>query len=361
MLPIDYAPLTAPVSPDEVRAFRATHRGSPPYAGASSGVAAVVIVFFVVAGGIVISTFISIVAQFARTAQSNPSFFLTTLVVPIVFVGVFIVIAVVVVRSIWGGGNWARWLRLSRFAEANGLIFSPASPDPAYPGAVFTTGRSRAALDHLRTSSGRFLDYGNFRFVTGSGRSSTTHNWGFLALSLDRTLPHMVLDSRANNGLFGGTNLPASFTKSQVLELEGDFNSYFTLHCPREYERDALYVFTPDLMALLIDEAAPFDVEIIDTWMFVYAAHPFDLQQPTVHQRLWRIADTVGKKTLSQTERYADERVGDFSANIVAPQGRRLTRSIPAITLIIGIAALLFWGIPLIADVIGTLVGLFGR
>ena len=41
----------------------------------------------------------------------------------------------------------------------------------------------------------------------------------FLALHLDRRLPHMVLDSRANNGLFGASNLPTTFDRSQLASL----------------------------------------------------------------------------------------------------------------------------------------------
>ena len=92
-----------------------------------------------------------------------------------------------------------------------------------------------------------------------------------------------------------------------MLSLEGDFDQYFTLYCPKQYERDALYVFTPDLMALCIDEAAPFDIEVIDKWMFVYSATAFDMQQPWVYERLLRIAFTVGAKTLTQTDHYADD------------------------------------------------------
>ena len=85
-------------------------------------------------------------------------------------------------------------------------------------------------------------------------------------------------------------------------------------------------MFTPDLMALLIDETSAFDIEIVDNWMFVYATRPFDLLDPAVWQRLDRIVERVGTKTLSQTERYADERILHPRLDIVAPQGRRMTR-----------------------------------
>jgi hypothetical protein len=98
-------------------------------------------------------------------------------------------------------------------------------------------------------------------------------------IQLDRALPHMVLDAVQNDRKILGqrvSNLPARFDLAQRLSREGDFDRYFTLYAPADYERDALYVFTPDLMALLIDEAGSgeggsMDVEIIDDRMYVYA------------------------------------------------------------------------------------------
>ena len=149
-----------------------------------------------------------------------------------------------------------------------------------------------------------------------------------------------------------GSNLPASFDKSQILSLEGDFDQYFTLYCPKAYERDALYVFTPDLMALLIDNAAPFDVEIVDDWMFVYSAKPFRSTEPAVYQRLFQIVDTVGAKTLSQTDRYVDENIGQFAANIVAPQGARLKRGFSVIGLIVTLGLVVFGLYSCVSDIV---------
>ncbi len=268
------------------------------------------------------------------------------------------VAALVVVGIMSGRQRWERWLRMDRFATANGLTFSPSDTNPSYPGAIFSIGDSRSTKEHFRTTDGRFLDFGNYQYTTGSGKNRSTRTWGFLALELDRKLPHMVLDTKANNGLFGGTNLPAHFDKEQILSLEGDFNEYFTLYCPKEYERDALYVFTPDLMALLIDEAAPFDVEIVDDWMFVYSNTPFPSGVPAVYQRLFRIIETVGAKTLTQTDRYQDDRAAaPFAANIVAPQGTRLKRnvSVGAILLIVG--AVVVWGWSFFADIFSAFRG----
>ncbi|QEO09832.1 hypothetical protein [Protaetiibacter larvae] len=233
-------------------------------------------------------------------------------------------------------GRAERVARLSRFAAANGLNFSARNTNPRYPGMIFGIGDARTATDHLMRLQGRFLDLGTFQYTTRSRKSRTTHRWGFLALQLDRKLPHMVLDARSND-LFGTSNLPLTFDRDQVLSLEGDFEEHFTLYCPPEYERDALYVFTPDLMALLIDEAGAFDVEIVDEWLFVYSTSPLPLHEPATMQRMLRIVDTVGAKTVDQTARYVDERIGDARVNLVAPQGERLKVSIPWARAVLGL------------------------
>ena len=335
----DYSALTTADTPAEIAEFRERVRQRPEY-NASGQVIAVVVLLIVLAlfGGFVLITVVGGIALIGSAAAQGSPAVLLSLIFPCGLVALFVLLVVIAARSVLGGRRWELWLRFERFAERNNLVFSPSDANPQYPGAIFGAGSSRTAIDHFRSADERFLDYGNYRYTTGSGKNRRTHSWGFLALALDRSLPHMVLDSLANNGLFG-TSL-SGYDRKQVLSLEGDFNRYFTLYCPQEYERDALYVFTPDLMALLIDNAAPFDVEIIDTWMFVYSATPFDFSQPAVHHRLLSIVDTVGAKTLTQTDRYVDVRVGDFTTNTVAPPGQRLTRRVP-VALIVIIAVIL--------------------
>lgn len=344
---VDYMPLIIPVTKEEVAAFKAETRAAGITWGQGAVVQGVAVgcvsVLIGVVAVVMVGTFVRISAD--AFASSGSPVGLVGILFPLVFLAGLIAIAVAALRSAFGMRRWEKWMRLTRFALANKLVYSPSSPDPHYPGSIFGQGHSRKTLDHLRSATDRFLDMGNYQYVTGSGKNSTTHSWGFLALHLDRRLPHMVLDSTANNGWFG-SNLPSAFKKDQVLALEGDFNTHFTLYCPKEYERDALYVFTPDLMALLIDEAAPFDVEIVDDWMFVYSSKKFDPTSPALYQRLFRIIDTVGAKTLAQTDRYVDERIGSFAANMVAPKGQRLAKGVPVAAIVFSIVFGLIWLLP---------------
>jgi len=308
---IDYRPLIEPPAKEAVAAFRAAHRGAPGYGG-SPGAAAIAVAIGV------------LIALFGVLAAGG-----TTRWLAIAVGGV--VAAFGVAGLVLAARRWPRETRLDAFARANGLLYYPRTGDPGYPGAIFGRGSGRGGSDHLLRTAGRLLDYGNYQYTTGSGKNRQTHEWWFLAMQLDRALPHMVLDSKANDGLFGATSLPVAFARDQVLHLEGDFDRHFTLYCPREYERDALYVFTPDLMAACIDEAGTLDLEIVDRFLFAYSRGHLDMADPAVQRRVWRLVDTVGERLLEQSEHYADENVGGraaFAANVVAPRGARLRRGL---------------------------------
>lgn len=360
---VDFAPLFSDVSRSDIAEFKTESQfASHTLARLKLGVNAVIglVVVIVVFVGVMVAAFWLMGPLVGALVEG------TTPDVPTVLIIATLIGVVVLIGSVRqflalapGMTPWSRWLRLSRFASANDLHFSPSDLNPSYPGSVFPFGEKREILEHLYRSDGRFLDIGNFRWEISSDESRTVYNWGFLALQLDRTLPNMVLDARSNNKAFGGSNLPLNFSPDQRLSLEGDFDKYFTLYCPREYETDALYIFTPDLMALLIDHTNKFDVEIVDHWMLLYSTTILDLTDVPTLEHLFRIVDTVGAKTVSQTHRYADERVGDRSLDAVAPQGKRLTQHVPRWLVIAVIAFMVLWvgleASPIVINVLAVL------
>src|SRR5699024_7440607 len=97
--------------------------------------------------------------------------------------------------------------RLDRFAAANGMRFHPGYDDPRLPGMLFDVGKQRYSTMLVRGDVPRFVEFGNYQYTTGSGKSQTTHNWGYIAVQLDVPLPNIVLDAEGNNGLLG-SNLP---------------------------------------------------------------------------------------------------------------------------------------------------------
>jgi hypothetical protein len=357
---LDWTAFTAPVTPQQVQQWKAAAQAANHrWAGDVTARVVVALVFLIPAVvlfvGIGVALLLAAISGFVSGGLGG----VTTGVFGIL-VGLFCL--AVVALAVWGmvkvfpsERRWERWLRLDWFARANRMTFSPSDPNPNYPGAIFKWGGGRASIDHFRSVDGRFFDLGNFQYVVSNGKSSTTHTWGFLALNLERRLPHMLLDSVQNNS-WGSPGLAGLFDRDQVLSLEGDFDRWFTLYCPQEYERDALYVFTPDLMALCIDQASPFDVEIVDDWMFVYSPRAFRMDDPQLLGRLFGIIETVGAKALRQTDRYRDERVdAPFPANVVAPAGQRLQ---PRLSIVAVVAIIIVVALPLVLGAFAVFGGL---
>jgi len=366
-LPFDARPLVEPVDKATARAYvkelRRTGR-APSGLGTGGIILGVVFgaIFLFVFGSVFVGIVSSIFAMLSSLGSSGSGAGLFA-VVPVLFLVVVLVAVGFGVWRLFNGSGAERWYRLDRFAQANGMAWHPVSENPPLPGMVFGQGSARKSTDVVRGARPRFVEFGNYQYTTGSGKNRTTHHWGYVAVKLSTPLPHIVLDATSNNALFG-SNLPASFDRDQRLSLEGDFDKHFALYCPAGYEADALYLFTPDIMARFIDHAAALDVEIVDDWMFLYAKRQFSTLDPATWAWLFSVVGAFLDK-FAQWERWRDDRLaagaasGDgvglpsgvapavaaptggtalpFAAPAallrpppgVAPQGRRLKRGVP--------------------------------
>ncbi|MFF2389124.1 hypothetical protein [Agromyces sp. NPDC058104] len=263
---------------------------------------------------------------------------------------------------------------LAAFARANGWAYRAVGDPPALGDGLWEQVSNGTAHDqviadgwqtgHLRggtrsAESVRTTKSG-IRVTTRvrSGSPVSSIDVGYLAIRLPRFLPNMILDAGRNDGLIG-SSLARPPKENQRLSLEGDFDRHFRLYVPKGYERDALYVFTPDLMALLIDETGDLDVEVRDDLLIVMRPGGFAWADPATWQRFDRIRAIVGAKFHDRTDMYVDERVpgaetpasrlaavagsgvasgapgaAASSVNTVAPAGRRLRRKMDRATAI---------------------------
>ncbi|MEQ6896145.1 hypothetical protein [Microbacterium sp. KR10-403] len=311
-LPFDARALTEPVDKKAARAFWKSVRPAGSNVGRVIGIAfiAVFLVFFVGVAGQVFGAFFSIGASVG--GGFGAAFF----IVPLVFAVIVVIGIVAVVRSIVGAGAAVTAFRLDRFARANGMAYDVGVADPSLPGMIFQRGHDRRSSSLVRGQRPRFVEFGNYLYKTGSGKNESTHRWGYVAIKLDAPLPNIVLDAKSNNGLFG-SNLPTSLARGQRLSLEGDFDAHFTLYCPTGYEQDALYLFTPDIMARFIDHAAALDVEIVDDWLFLYAQRDLSTLDPATWQWLFATVGAILDK-MAQWARWRDDRLARDAAGPAA-------------------------------------------
>lgn len=345
---IDFSALTEPVPRAEIEAFSVRMADKPEFRWSFGGWVASIVALSIASAFFLLCTgvFVALIAT-GGWVESKPSTLFGAFFGIAVCGGLAALPLYFLVQTIRRRSRLEAWYRMLNFGEDNDLVFSRTDLSPEFPGTVFQPGGGYfpQLVDHFTGPDDEFT-YGNMFTETRAKKKSATEETGFLAVKLERRLPHMVLKSHHQRLGIGG--LPADFRKDQTLSLEGDFDKYFTLYCPAEYETDALYVFTPDLMALMIDEARRFDIEIVDDWMLAYPGGWLDLTRPAANQTLLRIADLVGSKAQGRSRYYRDERVGEFAANRIASTGRRLRRRIGTISLTIFIVVVLsspFWGL----------------
>lgn len=215
-------------------------------------------------------------------------------------------------------------IKIERFAVSNGFLYrNDAAPD--HSGLIFNEGDSRMIINEF---SGGFelgeFSVGNYKYETGSGKHRKTHKYGFARIDLPRHLPNIVLDAKSNNFLGRFSNLPVSFGRDQRLSLEGNFDTSYDLYCPSTHKTDALYIFTPDIMEMMISNGKDFDIEIIDNQLFLYKSGYFNLTNAAVIANVMSVLEIFDAKLQRRTDYYADSRVGDRALDQVARSGKRL-------------------------------------
>jgi len=269
-------------------------------------------------GIILIPVFVYLFATYGdlSTRQGVRTLSVAIAVMPITLIvtgGIFIAVA------------WAKAvdLRIRTFiSDNNGKIsYKPSTNFYSANGALFYTKKKGRTSVLVSEFSGSFSGNYSFGNVIRGGR-----NAGFVRMTLPRRLPHMIIDAVKNNPVFG-TNLPIIIKKNQGLSLEGDFDNHYKLYVPKQYERDALYIFTPDIMSLLVRAGAKYDVEIIGNQLYLYHNRQFNyLDKYSMQQVLWLI-EGLGEKIRRRVDGYRDDRVdGGADVDQVSVDGQELYR-----------------------------------
>lgn len=144
---------------------------------------------------------------------------------------------------------------MQQFAKANGYKYQMYGSIDDVSAPHLQIGHSRYIEDMVSGEyEGRPISIYNFNCTVGYGKNARHVNFTVCEIEYVAEIPNIFLDSHQNP--YSGENfLSARFHNQRSLSLEGDFNKYFTLYVPPEYEIEALQIFTPDIMAKLIDKS----------------------------------------------------------------------------------------------------------
>ncbi|WP_308798830.1 hypothetical protein [Agromyces silvae] len=214
--------------------------------------------------------------------------------------------------------NVARRVRIDRLASDNGLAYSAREPLARFAGTALVRPGRQVATDAVFPAFDPVLPVDFLAATFAPGSDPTARRVGFVQIGLDRPTPHIALVNRRSKVL---RQTGSRVRADQRLRLEGGFDRTFTLYCPRDYERDALYIFTPDLMALLLDVASDCEIELIDGTLVAYVGRPWKLWRPDRFAAMLTLTAALAAKARRRTRTYVDERA---APGTVAATGRRL-------------------------------------
>ncbi|MGN7978379.1 hypothetical protein ACTJJ4_12460 [Microbacterium sp. 22195] len=232
------------------------------------------------------------------------------------------------VGFVWYAVDLTRRARLALFAWVNDWAYADALEGTRRPGSAFArTLRSRergvVASDDERLpfELGR-----NFSIGTRDSGATVQRPFAFVELPLPVKVPHIVLKNRRRSiiptfGLGRG---------GARMELEGEFAKHFLLLVPEGYQQDALYIFTPDLMARVIDLGAGAEIELVEDRLYVYLPGGTRFDRPATMEATLRLAEEFQRRFAARTELYRDDQAGDLAARAgvaIGLRGQRLAGS----------------------------------
>ncbi len=250
-------------------------------------------------------------------------FLLTKVMEPSILSWIFVgaIDAAIVASYVWWLRKLTRSVRLAKLAKANNLQFRALIKNFFQTGTAFARGMNSQTRPAIYDSEKDFL-LGRYYVEPSQNQSGAQIRlpFTFASFRLPSQAPHIIAKNVRSR------IIPTSGLAGQnaSLKLEGEFAKTFTLFCPKKYERDALYIFTPDVMAAILNCARDCEIEIVDDRLFVYSRSDRMFHDPENLAKMFAVMDELKKRFAKQTKLYRDERsqIGN-----VAPTARRMRSS----------------------------------
>jgi len=189
-----------------------------------------------------------------------------------------------------------------RFAEVNGWRYAESGDPSIEQGMMFEQGNSRRITHVIEggIDERRFRIF-NYEFSIGSGKNKKTYYYAAFAFRFNGLFPHIYLNHRRNS---------YSIRAGEEVPLPEEFKEKFSLSAPRKYEIEALAIFTPDVLARLLDNGFAHDVEFVDQEVIIFAdgrINTFDALEKEFDQAL-ALEDMLDEKL----DRFKFQPIGDM-------------------------------------------------
>jgi len=155
---------------------------------------------------------------------------------------------------------------MREFAAAIGYSYLPTGDIKSIKAKFITVGHSQVIKDILFGIHNGFpIRIFTYYFTVRYGRAASYQRYIVFEATFHSKMPPIILNNRSVMSL---SSIPVH--SDNFLQLEGDFNKYFSISVSKNYELEAYEIFTPDVMAILIDKAKKLNFEFIDDKLYIY-------------------------------------------------------------------------------------------
>jgi hypothetical protein len=197
-----------------------------------------------------------------------------------------------------------------QLASANGWKYESQGKRGLEKGIMFRQGDR--AMENMGVSISNCvegnIDNKDFRIFSfdlitgGSKRDRNIYEYTVFAFKFQGNFPHFYLNNKKNS--FG-------VDIGNFISLPAEFDDKFLLAAPKEYEIEALEIFTPNILAVLLDRGFSYDIEFVNQEMLIFAdgsIYDFADLEKKLNQTL-ELADMFRGKL----DHFKFEKIGDLS------------------------------------------------
>jgi len=150
--------------------------------------------------------------------------------------------------------------------------YTPAKDISKEKALLFSVGHSKKAHNGITGNYNNLPFYiFEYQYTIGSGKDSRTYNFTVFEVKFTGTFPHLYLNYQ--NDWY--SNSPSIFSSFAKISLPQEFADKFKLYVPKEYEIEALQIFTPDVFSILLDSNWNHDMEFVDGELIIYSNKQF--------------------------------------------------------------------------------------
>jgi hypothetical protein len=157
------------------------------------------------------------------------------------------------------------------FGKSIGFTYTETASIESVYGSLFDSMRGQRIYDVLTGNYQNIpIRIFSYSFSIGSnntGRTSQPYAYTVFEATFAGSLPNILLFSKKHISVANDW-----FSENTTILLEGNsFNEYFKLRVPKGHEQEAYQIFTPDVMANLINGAHEYSFEFIGNKLYIYA------------------------------------------------------------------------------------------